>query len=215
MSRVYRLLAAGALLLFGTAAHAQVGVRVGVRAAVTTSDVSTDEVRFNSLGRDFGLALEDASYGYQGGLFVQIRAAKLIVQPEVLFNAERNDYRLREFTSAGVVSTLREERYQYLDVPVMVGYKVGPLRLQGGPVGHAFLNSTSELEGLANYEAAFDRFTFGYQAGLGIDLWKVLLDVKYQGGLAGVGDHLRFDGQEVRYSERAGRLVMAVGLSFN
>lgn len=189
--------------------------RVGVRAGLTTSDVSTDEIRFASAGRDFGLALEEARYGFQGGLFLQVRAAKLVIQPEVLFNSEGSDYRLREFQGSEIVSTVREERYQYLDIPIMVAYKVGPLRLQAGPLGQAFLSSTSELEGLADYEAAFDKFEFGYQAGIGLDLWNVLLDVKYQGGLAGVGEHLRFGGRELTYGERAGRLVMGVGFAFN
>lgn len=212
-----KLITAAVLLvwLHAATAGAQVDVRVGLRAGVTTSDVTTDEIRFTSAGQDFGLALEDARYGYQGGLFLQLRAGNFVVQPEVLFNAEGSDYRLRAFRGSEIVSTLREERYQYLDVPVMLGYKVGPLRLQAGPVGHAFLSSTSELEGLAEYDAVFDKFSFGYQAGVGLDLWRVLLDFKYQGGVRGVGDHLRFGGQDIDFSEQPGRLVIGVGLAFN
>ena len=209
------LLVAALVGLNHTWASGQVAARVGLRVGLTTSDVTTDEIRFTSAGRDFGLALEDARYGYQGGLFLQVRAGDFIVQPEVLFNAEGSDYRLRAFQGAEVVTTLREERYQYLDVPLLLGYKVGPLRLQAGPVGHAFLNSTSELEGLADYEAVFDNFTFGYQAGVGLDLWRVLVDFKYQGGVRDVGDHLRFGGQPVAFSERPGRLVIGLGFAFN
>ena len=204
-----------AAVLCAQHASAQVEARVGLRLGVTTSDLDTEEIRFASAGKDFGLALEEARYGYQGGLLLQLRAGNWIIQPEVLFNAEGSDYRLREFTDAGVISTLREERYQYLDVPLMLGYKVGPLRLQAGPVGHAFISSRSELEGVADYEAVFDNFSFGYQAGVGLDLWKVLLDFKYQGDVSGVGDHLRFGGRTVEFSERPGRLVIGVGWSFN
>ena len=97
----------------------------------------------------------------------------------------------------------------------MVGYKFGPFRVQAGPVGHAFVSSTSELKELADYDAAFDKLTFGYQAGAGLDLGRFLFDVKYQGGLSHVGDHLRFGEQEVRFAERPGRLVLGVGFSFN
>ena len=192
-----------------------VKLRVGLRAGAATSDLQTGEVLFRASGRDFGLALEDAKYALHAGLFAQLRVRKLIVQPEVLFTSTRVDYRLREFTAASIIETLREESTQRVDLPLMLGYKLGPLRLQGGPVGHVFVSRASDLAGVADYLDDPEKFTLGYQAGLGVDLWNVLLDFKYQGALRDAGAELSFGGQEIAFGQRPGQLVMSLGFSFN
>ena len=208
-----RALTLGAALAVATAALAQ--VRFGLRLGGATSDVTTEEVRFSQAGRDFGLALEEARLSLHGGLFLQARIKKLVLQPEVLFSSTRTDYRLREFTQADIIESLRTESYQYVDLPVMVAYKWGPLRLQAGPVAHLFVSSRSDLEGVADYVAEFDDATWGYQAGLGLDLWNVLVDFKYQSSFDAVGDHITFGGQRVAFDRAPSQLVMTAGLSFN
>ena len=203
------------LLVSAATASAQVKFRVGARAGLATSDVQTGDVSFSNDGRDFALKLEDARYSIHGGLFMQLRLNKLVLQPEVLFNSSRTDYRLQEFTNAEVIESVRSENYQYVDVPFMVGYKWGPLRLQLGPVAHMFVSSNSELNGVADYEALFEKASMGYQAGVGLDFWNVLLDFKYQSAFEQVGDHITFGGQPVNFETTPSQLVMSVGLSFN
>ena len=203
------------LLVAASVCSAQNGVRVGLRLGVATSDISTDEVEFRSGGQEFGLSLTDARYALQGGLFVQAKVGKLVIQPEVLFVSTRNDYLLRDLSAASVIETIRKESYQNLDLPLMVGYKWGPLRLQAGPVGHLFISETSDFAGTADYASDFERWTMGYQAGVGLDLWNVLIDFKYQGGLSDVGSHLTFGGERIAFDTRSSQLVIGVGLSFN
>jgi len=96
----------------------------------------------------------------------------------------------------------------------MMGFKFGPLRLQGGPVGHVFLNSTSELFDIEGYDQKFDEMTFGYQAGVGLDIWKLVLDVKYEGNFNKTGDHIVFAGQQFNFDQTPGRLLVSVGFAF-
>ena len=195
--------------------EAQLSAKVGLRAGVATSDVSTEEIQFSSAGSDFGLALEDARYTLHGGLFLQLRVSKLIIQPEVLFSSTRNDYRLRDFSSPDVIESIRSENFQNVDVPLMLGFKWGPMRLQAGPVGHFHVSSSSDLLGIGDYAEDFDDFTVGYQAGVGLDLWNVLLDFKYQSSFDDVGSHLTFGGQQIVFDTNPSQLVISLGVSFN
>ncbi len=210
-----RLLFCLFLILVTAAAYGQVRARAGLRLGLATSDVTTGEVNFSNNGRDFSLALDDARYTIHGGLFLQVKVNKFFVQPEVLFTSTRNDYRFKEITSTGIIESIRKENFQNIDVPLMLGFKWGPLRLQAGPVGHVYVSSSSELFGLADYQEDFEEFTVGYQAGVGLDLWNVLLDFKYQSSFQDVGSHLTFGGERVAFDTNPSQLVMSVGLSFN
>lgn len=214
--RLSSALALLALLLLPALAPAQkVALRGGLRLGIATSDVATDEVRFSNGGDEFGVALADARYALQGGLFAQLKLGKVVVQPEVLFVSTRNDYLLRDLSSPAVIETIRSENFQHLDIPVLAGFKWGPLRLQAGPVGTLFLSESSDFAGVADYAGDFEKWSFGYQAGVGLDLWNVLIDFKYQGGFSDVGSHLTFGGRRIAFDTNPSQLVIGVGLSFN
>lgn len=194
---------------------AQLEAKLGARIGVATSDVNTKEVLFNTSGKNFGISLTDAKYALHAGLFLQLRVGNIIVQPEVLFVSTRNDYLLRDFSSPTIIESVRTETFQNVDIPFMLGYKWGPLRLQAGPVGQFHVSSNSDLFGIADYQDNFKDFTLSYQAGIGLDLWNVLLDFKYQGSFQDVGSHLTFGGQQIAFNTNPSQLVISAGLSFN
>ncbi len=126
-----------------------------------------------------------------------------------MFNSNRTDYKIGE-SSAGDV--IKNEKYQFLDIPVLVGAKLGPVRLQVGPVGHYFLKSTSELKDFKGYEARFKQMTWGWQGGLNIGFKRVSLDFRYEGNFSKLGDHITFFGDQYHFSDSPARLI--VGLNF-
>ena len=77
-----------------------------------------------------------------------------------------------------------------------MGCKFGPLRLMAGPEGHVFLNSTSGLLDIDGYRQDFKGLTLGWQGGVGLDLWNLVVDIRYQGNFNNFGDHITFLGQE-------------------
>ena len=96
----------------------------------------------------------------------------------------------------------------------MLGYKLGPLRFEGGPVGHVHIRSKSDLDELDGYEQRFEDFQLGYQIGGGLDIWKFLIDVRYEGNFNNFGEHMHIAGQEVRFSQNPSRIVFTLGYSF-
>lgn len=192
-------------------------VRVGIKGGLASTDVPAGSLVILDQDdvEDFTLSIQDAKYGFHLGFFVQAQLGTFFIQPEVLFNSTSVDYSLEDIQGIDPVQ-IRDENYQYLDIPVMLGVKLGPLRLGAGPVGHLFLNSTSDLSDIFNedYEQAFDDLTLGWQAGAGLDLWKLHLDFRYEGNFTDFGNHLVFYGERYTFSEAPSRLIASVGISF-
>ncbi|MEO1260592.1 MAG: porin family protein [Bacteroidota bacterium] len=198
-----------ALLFIPMLSQAQ--FKFGVRAGLSTPNLDRETINENGLN----LAIKEAKYGYHIGLFMRAPlGSTFYLQPEALFNSNTVDFELGEMGNA--VTSVLNEKYQNLDIPVMLGAKFGPLRLEGGPVGHVFIQSKSEIEGeVTGYTQRFKDFTMGYQAGVGLDIGRrLLLDVRYEGNINNFGDHMRFFGEEVAFSQNPSRIVATVGFAF-
>ncbi len=190
--------------------------KFGVRGGLSTMDISTKELIIKNKNdiNQLGISINDANYGVHLGFFAQAKLGKFFIQPEVLFNSNSVEYKLNDFTEAAGFSTLKKESFQNLDLPIMIGAKFGPLRLQGGPVGHVFINSKSELFDIDGYSQKFDNMTWGYQAGIGLDLWKFIIDLKYEGSFSDFGDHMVFDGKGYSFDDTPGRFIASLGIAF-
>ncbi len=197
-------------------ASAQAQFNWGVRLGVSTTDLNPNDIKIldeNGLDR-FNLALKEARYGVHGGLVFTFQKNNLLIQPEILLNSNKVDYTISDAQNPGAVDSIASEKYQYLDVPVLLGLKLGPLRLHGGPVGHIYINSTSELEGLDGYIDRFEPFTLGYQVGAGLTIWKLMIDVRYEGNFTKFGDHFEFFGNQYQFDESPARFLFSVGFLF-
>ncbi len=190
-------------------------VRWGVRTGVTVASTPDDIERFEFAARNYALSIEDIRLGFHGGLVLQARLGKVALQPEVLVHSTRTDYRLDELVGGNIVETILSERYTNVEIPVMVAYRWGPVRLQAGPVGRAYVTSRSDLEGVAGYEKDPADFTLGYQAGIGFDIRRVLLDIKYDGSFDDERYRLMIGGRDLAFGRTPGRTFITLGFLFN
>ena len=195
---------------FATVAQAQ--FKAGIKGGVTTYNMKLGDflVTNGDAAEDFGLAVKDAKFGYQFGLWARLGKG-LHLQPEILFSTNKVEYAITE----GGDTFVGEETYANIDVPIMAGIKLGPLRAQAGPVARFFLGSDDKLANIIDdYESDHDRLKIGYQAGVGLDLWRVQLDLRYEGSLKHFGDAISVGGQDFGLDGKAGRVVATVGVSF-
>lgn len=190
-------------------------VRVGIKAGLATTDIAPESLVIldRNDAEKFQLEVEDAKYGFHMGFFLQAQIGTFFIQPEVLFNSNTVDYRLEDLQGLDPAQ-VRDENYQYLDMPVLLGAKFGPLRLGGGPVAHLFLDSTSDLMDFEGYEQSFDELTLGWQAGVGLDIWKLHIDARYEGNFTDFGEHIVFYGRRYSFNDTPSRMIASIGLSF-
>lgn len=203
------------LLLLSALSIAQ--VEFGVKAGLTTQSLQDESFNvFNSGDRqDLRFALEDADYGFQFGVLLRIPAtSRLTIQPEVTFNSAKNTFRLEDANGGGVREVF-EERYNDINVPLLLSYKLlGPLRVNAGPVGHFYLSDAGDLKDEEGIERTFDTFNLGYALGASLDIGPLIIDVRYDGNLGKYGDTLRIDGNDIDIDQSPKRWIGSVALRF-
>jgi len=198
-------------LLFTFSAKAQ--LTLGLKGGINTTSIAPEELEILNLddAKKFGISVKDADYGMHFGFYIQGQMHKFIFRPEFVFNSNKINYNVKEFGVNNIVSTVKSETYQYLDIPVMVGAKLGALRLMGGPVGHVFIHSKSELKDLSGYSQKFNDMTYGYQLGLGLDAGRLSIDGRYEGNFNKAADHFSFFNHDYQFSTSPSRFVISLG----
>ncbi|MBE0674282.1 MAG: PorT family protein [Bacteroidales bacterium] len=185
----------------------------GIKGGLSTTDLAIDQTL--DLG-DGSIVLEqakEASYGFHGGLFVRLTVLGIYIQPEILFTSAENKIKITDVGAA--TAEIRTQSFNKLDIPVLVGFKLGPLRINAGPAATIKLSSPKELFDTQNYENLYKSATFGYQAGIGVDLLKKLtLDLRYEGNLNQFGNELTVGGETFALDQRSSAFVFSVGLLF-
>jgi hypothetical protein len=185
-------------------------VKFGIKAGVATTTVPTyDPVS----GTNTIKALKDASYGFHGGIFLRLSFLGMYLQPEVVFATNSYEYNVKQGTNPEI---LKKQTFNKLDVPVLVGIKLGPLRLNAGPVATVQIGSPEALIDDPNFTKMYKGATFGYQAGAGFDLFKKLtFDVRYEGSLSKkYGDAISVGNQTFKLDSRQPSVLFSLGLMF-
>lgn len=194
---------------------------VGVKAGVTSSSLKAEETLPAAAGQNYDqlkVQATNAKLGFQGGLFARLSLLGAFVQPELLFSTGGGEVTIRELDANKevIASTVQDQTYNKLDMPIMAGLRFNILRLQAGPVGSLMLSNNSALEAYSDdYKQKFNSMTWGYQVGLGLDLFRTItLDLKYEGSLSKLGAGVEINGQEYDFDTRANQFVLNVGLVF-
>ena len=158
-------------------------------------------------GTPLSISVDDLKIGYQFGAFFRL-GNKVFLQPELMFNTNRTDFRITDIN----LNEVRSETYQYMDLPVLLGFSMGPFMFHGGPVGHYFINSKSELLEFQAYGQKFDTFTWGWLAGVGIGRKRFSIDLRYEGNFNQYGSHITLFGDPYNFSTNPSRLMVNVGI---
>jgi Outer membrane protein beta-barrel domain len=184
-------------------------LRIGIKAGAETTTVPTYKVGNGDAAID---ALKNASWGWHAGMFLRLKIGPVYLQPEALFASTSFDYNV----TTSSVTDLKSQKFNRLSIPVLIGFKLGPLRLNAGPAASIMIGSPSALINDPNFDNMYKSAVWGYQAGLGIDLLKKLtLDVRYAGSLGHVlGNSVTIGGQSFNLDYGQSSLLLSVGWMF-
>ncbi|RLD22103.1 MAG: hypothetical protein DRI69_02180 [Bacteroidetes bacterium] len=200
-------------------------LRTGVKGGISALYVNADDVTIlDTMGiPEYQLGIANTKIALHIGFFVQADLGKyFFLQPEFLFNSQTVTYLFTDIDDPDR-EILKDENYQTLDFPLIMGLRLGQLRIGAGPVGHLNMNLNTEIddpvdedEDFVNesYTTSFQTLTWGFQAGVGVDIWQLHLDARYEGNFEEFGDHMNFYGQPYSFGVRSSRLVISVGISF-
>lgn len=192
-------------------------IKFGIKAGLSTTNVKMSDVKTVTTGTNQYLvsALKEANYGYHAGAFVRFSLLGLYLQPELLFASRTDEYKVVDLANP-TVELLRRQKFNRLDIPVMVGLYLGPVRINAGPSARLLIGSPSELITDPDLKARYNNLTFGYQAGLGVDILKLItLDLRYEGSLQKYQTKIEnLTGTSFKLDDRPNAFLLSVGILF-
>lgn len=199
------LLTSIAILFFCSFSFGQVFM-IGPRLGISSSKVKIDEVKNSVNSVEEG----DAHFGFHAGLFARVTLSSIYIQPEVLFTNNGGEIKFDDGAGNKIV---KEYEFNKLDVPVMVGFKITDFfRIQAGPVASLLLKADAKEGGVKeDVKSNYNNATLGYQAGIGLDIGSILIDLKYEGNLSKLGDDVEIANTTFNTDMRNNQWLLSIG----
>jgi hypothetical protein len=196
-----------AILFANLSAQIEFGLKGGLNISnVKASEVLTDDYRINPTA--------NGQLGYHVGGFFRASVIGVFIQPELYFSSLSSEFSVEDISGTGTAKQLVSQKIGRIDIPVLVGARLGTFRLGLGPVGSIIVSNKSDLKDVTGYEAMLKSATFGYQLGAGADIWKISIDLRYEGNLSKLGDKLDIGGQTIKLDNRIRQIIISLGISF-
>jgi hypothetical protein len=195
-----KLLVLSCILIAATITARAQTLAFGVKAGLNFSEM-TNEIPSMKGG--------EKATGFVGGVYGRAGILGMFVQPEVLFSQRKG-----AFTSVAdgtaVINTL-----SYIDVPVLFGYKLAFARVNVGP-NFQFLMGASQKGNDASKDPDFSKDNYetsgiGFQAGVGVDLMKLSLDLRYDRSITNLGKEVTTPNGVKDYNTTASMWQLTLG----
>lgn len=185
--------------------------KYGIKGGIGFSSIKMDDViGINDGSNVYDLITGDGVMGYHVGVQTRIKIAMLVIQPEIYFNAGGGT--VEQVVDNGP-SEILNVNFSRIDIPVLVGVKLGPARINAGPVGSFVLSETSDLTELEpDFELFTSAMTWGFQAGLGLDISKISIDARYEGSLSSLGETFSVGGTDFPLDARPSQWIISLGI---
>lgn len=218
-----RILIAAALLFTANVAMCQLGF--GIKGGLNSTKLKMKDVTetIKTDDGDMKVTMEEAAsdLGYHVGVFARINALAVFVQPEIYYTNMSTHIRINPEGDITARNDADVKNHR-IDIPVIVGTKLGPARLGLGPVASFNLKSDSKISsearryaGSGGFKNAKKSALFSLQLGAGLDLVnKLTLDVRYEFGLSKLSDEVVFGNQTFKTAQRVNSFIASIGWMF-
>ncbi|RAJ96053.1 outer membrane protein with beta-barrel domain [Larkinella arboricola] len=215
-----KLLLLGLVLCLPVLTFAQFSI--GVKGGVNLSQFTMGEfvkTRLNANGtpqvsvsgrtiRDNLKESFDSRTGWAYGIYTRF-GKNIYLQPELLVSSKGGSFEIvRDIDGQPTSETVTINTTNF-DVPILLGLKGGPIRVVAGPIVSFRISDDQSLrDALQDYTSgslnnALAKATYGYQVGVGLDLGRLGIDVRREGGLSNVSAvDLGTEGNSERFSQK-------------
>lgn len=151
-------------------------------------------INYSKLKSQADLTDNNSIIGYQAGIFTRVGFAGMYLQPELYLGSKGSDFKLQ--TANNEVKTQGSVKFTTLDLPILLGTKFGPsklnVRFMVGPVISFKINEKTTFA--QGYQEVVDYNNYknqsiALQAGGGVDLGNVTVDLRYENGLTKMNEY--------------------------
>lgn len=188
-------------LLLSFSASAQLDI--GLRAGINLSSPRIENFQANATISD--LKTDGSEISYQAGAYVRIKLAALFVQGE-LYYSQINQSAIASFSATSSPSKNIDLSFSRVNLPVLLGLKLGPVRIMGGPAFSANFNDVS-----GNLNDDLQIATISYQAGIGVEFKDLFIDLRYEAGLGDWANSVNIDDGNYQADISTRQLMLCLG----
>lgn len=182
------------------------GFVFGAKAGFTNTQI---------VGADFNkFEVPSATNGFLIGAFARVSFIGFYVQPEVC-------YRNLNFTVTNnnvIVPISSVSKLNYIDVPVMFGKKILKfINISAGPNFQFLANQNLSSTNVTTLDVGkYNDFVIGAQFGVGIEFWKLCLDVRHDFSINTIGNTAALinNTQNIDFSSRVSMFQYTIGYKF-
>ena len=154
----------------------------------------------NSIIKDKG----KTKSGYNIGFYGKIDLGELYIRPELIYTKTTSEYVLNSVNQDFEISKI--------DTPLLIGVEViGPISVFAGPSFQYILDN--KLKGI-DLQKVEDEFTVGLNIGVGLQLGRLGLDVRYERGLNSNEAEFTSNNTSFRLDTRPEQLIFNISYSF-
>jgi len=189
-------------------------IEFGICGGINSSTLDMEDFIIDNqggTGSQYMVSALSSRTGFHFGAVAEISMLSFYAQPELLFTSLGGDVEITENGSTSIENITINR----LDLPIMVGRKLGPLRLGVGPVASYILKAESVFEEVTNVTPeTLKKASWGVQAGVGISLGRLAIDAKYEFGLSKLGDGVTVGGQAYNFDSRTKQWIFSLAFYF-
>lgn len=143
-------------------------------------------VNYSQLKTKSDLTDHNSILGYQVGVWARVGGAGMYLQPELYLGSKGNDF----IQTNGATGKIR---FTTLDVPLLLGTKIGPsklnIRFMAGPLISFIIDQSTTFDAAYTSVTDYKNYknqTLGVQAGAGVDIGNLSVDLRYEAGLSNI-----------------------------
>ena len=184
-----KILLAACIILGGfSGVRAQSLFQFGVKGGLL---VNSSDLKYTFSGNRDRYDKSSTKPGFEFGFQARLRLPLgFLLQPEIVYSRTSGTFPIDEINGGGgQYGDKLKIRSNWIEVPVLVGWKFSIVRLMLGP---SFRFPMDEVMNAGVKEAKvaprLQSFVMGYQAGIGIDLGRLTVDARYCGNFTNITD---------------------------
>jgi len=177
-------------------------INFGIKGGVNYNN--NGDATFSTAGNDLVIGAKSKS-GYHAGVWFRgkIPVIGLYLRPEIVYTQVKSEYVYNN------VSTAYD--FKKIDVPILLGKKLfGVGNVFIGPSFQYILDDNFSFSGLTADE--FDKFSVGVQMGVGIELGKIGLDVRWERGLSSTEANFVDNNTNINIDNRTNQIIFGLSL---
>jgi hypothetical protein len=155
-----------------------------------------------------GLKEKDNIAGFHAGAFTRFSFLGIFMQPELQYSQRKGDFDFANNTYS--------VNLHYIDIPVLAGINfLGLVRTYVGPNFQMLMSAGQSGLSDPNFKQSnFEPVAVGFQVGVGTDLKKFSLDLRYDASVTNLGKEISIAGKNYDYSTRASMWQLSIGYKF-